>query len=77
MATRQWLVRVEKAFSSEAAFEGAAVIARVSGCDMHLARTLMNQLPGTLQYPLYKHQAHRLVSELSKVQVSAQIIRTV
>jgi Trk K+ transport system NAD-binding subunit len=77
VATRQWLVRVEKAFSSEAAFEGAAVIARVSGCDMHLARTLMNQLPGTLQYPLYKHQAHRLVSELSKVQVSAQIIRTV
>ncbi len=74
---RQWLVRVEKAVSPDAAFEGAAVISRVSGCDMHLARTLMNQLPGTLQYPLYKHQAHRLVSELSKSQVSAQIVPTV
>ncbi|AFY34390.1 TrkA family potassium uptake protein [Calothrix sp. PCC 7507] len=73
---RQWLIEVEKAFSSEAAFEGAAVISRVSGCDMHLARTLMSQLPGTLQYPLYKHQAHRLVSELSKSQVSAHIIQS-
>lgn len=69
----QWLVRVEKVNSPEAAFEGAAVISRVTGCDMHLARTLMNQLPATLQYPLYKHQAHRLVHELSKAQVLAYI----
>ncbi|MDZ8054450.1 MAG: NAD-binding protein [Aulosira sp. ZfuVER01] len=74
IASGQLLVRVESALSSEAAFEGAAVISRISGCDMHLARTLMSQLPGTLQYPLYKHQAHRLVSELSKSQVQAHII---
>ncbi|MDZ7957368.1 MAG: NAD-binding protein [Aulosira sp. DedQUE10] len=74
IASPQLLVRVESAFSSEAAFEGAAVMARVSGCDMQTARTLMKQLPGTLQYPLYKHQAHRLVSELSKSQVLAHII---
>jgi Trk K+ transport system NAD-binding subunit len=74
IAPGQLLVRVESALSSEAAFEGAAVISRISGCDMHTARTLMNQLPGTLQYRLYKHQAHRLVSELSKSQVQAHII---
>ncbi len=74
IASAQLLVRVESAFSSEAAFEGAAVIARISGCDIHTARILMSQLPKTLQYPLYKHQAHRLVSELSKSQVQAYII---
>ncbi|MBD2439754.1 TrkA family potassium uptake protein [Nostoc sp. FACHB-110] len=73
IATGQLLVRIEKANSPEAAFEGAAVISRVTGCDMHSARTLMNQLPATLQYPLYKHQAHRLVHELSKSQVVAHI----
>jgi len=40
---------------------------------MPLARTLMNQLQATLQSPLYKHQAHRLVHELSKSQVFAHI----
>ncbi|MBD2457803.1 NAD-binding protein [Nostoc sp. FACHB-87] len=67
------LVRVEKTISAEATFEGAAIISRVTGCDMHLARTLMNQLPATLQHPLYLHQAHRLVQELSKSQVSAHL----
>lgn len=76
ITTGQWFVRVEKANSSQAAFEGAAVISRVSGCDMQLARTLMNQLPATLQHPLYKHQAHRLVSELSKSQVIAHIMKS-
>ncbi|MBE9008439.1 NAD-binding protein [Fortiea sp. LEGE XX443] len=71
--TGQKLVRVEKTISQEAAFEGAAVISRVTGCDIQLARTLMNQLPATLQYPLYLHQAHRLVYELSKAQVSSHI----
>ncbi|WP_017655721.1 NAD-binding protein [Fortiea contorta] len=75
--TPHWLVQVEKAFSAEAAFAGAAVIARISGCDMQIARTLMNQLPGTLQHRLYKHQAHRLVSELSKSQVVAHIVRVI
>ncbi|BAY99002.1 TrkA-N domain protein [Tolypothrix tenuis PCC 7101] len=74
LAPPQLLVRVESAFSPEAAFEGAAVMARVSGCDMQTARTLMKQLPATLQYPLYKHQAHRLVSELGKSQVLAHIV---
>lgn len=74
MLPRQFTVRVEKAVSPEAVFEGAALISRISGCDMFLARTLMNQLPANLQYPLYEHQAHRLVNELIKCQVSAYIL---
>ncbi|MCL6434124.1 MAG: NAD-binding protein [Leptolyngbyaceae cyanobacterium HOT.MB2.61] len=71
---RHWLLRVEKAMSQEAAFEGAGAIARISGCDISLARTLMNQLPSILEVPLYKHQALRLVRELSKVQVSSHLV---
>ncbi len=74
IASGQLLVRVESALTSEATFAGATVIARISGCDIYTARTLMNQLPGTLQHPLYKHQAHRLVNELSKSQVQAHIL---
>jgi Trk K+ transport system NAD-binding subunit len=72
VAEPQWLVQVEKALSEEAVFEGAAVISRVTGCEMLIARTIMKQLPTTL-FPLYKHQAYRLVSQLSKSQVVARI----
>ncbi len=71
----QWFVQVEKALSTEAVFDGGAVIARISGCDMGQARSRMSHLPGLLNYPLYKHQAQRLVSELSKSQVLAHIVR--
>jgi hypothetical protein len=74
IASPQSFVRIESALSAEAAFEGASVIARISGCHINTARTLMNQLPGTLQHPLYKHQAHRLVSELSKSRVQAHVV---
>ena len=47
---------------------------RVSGCDIKIATELMNNLPGVIPMPLYKHQALRLVRELSKVQCLAQII---
>ncbi len=72
VAEPQWLVQVEKALSEEAVFEGAAVISRVTGCEMVMARTIMKQLPTTIN-PLYKHQAYRLVSQLSKSQVGARI----
>ena len=72
IAEPQWLVRVERALSEEAIFEGAAVISRVTGCEMVISRTIMKQLPTTIN-SLYKHQAYRLVSQLSKSQVVARI----
>jgi hypothetical protein len=74
LAIHSWWVRVESAFTQEAIFEGATTIARVSGCDIAMARTLMNHLPGTLPFPLYKHQAQRLVRELRKTMISAHLI---
>jgi Trk K+ transport system NAD-binding subunit len=74
IAPKRWHVNVDRALTSEAIFEGAIAIARISGCDLTTARTLMHNLPGTLRSPLYKHQAQRLVRELSKAQVKAHIV---
>jgi Trk K+ transport system NAD-binding subunit len=70
----EWRVRVEKAFSPDAAFDGGGAIARISGCEISQARSLMNNLPNTLDIPLYKHQALRLVRELGKLRVQAHLI---
>ncbi|MCY7322473.1 MAG: TrkA C-terminal domain-containing protein, partial [Phormidesmis sp. CAN_BIN36] len=74
LMARQWFVQVERVLSAEAVFDGGAAIARISGCDIGPARSRMSHLPGLLDYPLYKHQAQRLVSELSKAQVLAHLI---
>jgi Trk K+ transport system NAD-binding subunit len=74
LAARNWQVRVETARTSDAAFEGANAIARISGCSLKSARDLMNKLPQTLPFLLYKHQAQRLVRELNRVLVKASSI---
>jgi Trk K+ transport system NAD-binding subunit len=71
---KKWRVQVDKALTQEAIFEGANAIARISGCDLSTARALMHNLPGTLQVPLYKHQAQRLVRSLVKAQVRARLV---
>ncbi|MGQ4646576.1 NAD-binding protein [Lyngbya aestuarii] len=74
IAPKTWRVQVEKALTQEALFEGANMIARISGCDLSAAKELMNNLPGRLQSPLYKHQGQRLVWELTKAQVTASLV---
>ncbi|MDX2244761.1 MAG: NAD-binding protein [Leptolyngbyaceae cyanobacterium bins.302] len=71
-----WTVRVEKTLSKDALFDSANAIARISDCGIQLARDLMNQLPATIPVPLYKHQAVRLVRELTKAQAIAHLIPT-
>lgn len=73
-SAKHWQVRVERALSSEAIFEGANAIARITGCSLGQARELMNHLPGTLPIMLYKHQAQRLIRELNKLLVKASLI---
>lgn len=69
-----WQVQVEKALTRDAIFEGANEITRISGCSLSAARQLMASLPAQLPFPVYKHQAQRLVRHLGKVQVTAQIV---
>ncbi|BAZ25316.1 TrkA-N domain protein [Kalymmatonema gypsitolerans NIES-4073] len=71
---KSWQVHVERALTAEAVFEGANAITRISGCSLTMARNFMNNLPGTLHSPLYKHQAQRLIRELSKSQVIARLV---
>jgi Trk K+ transport system NAD-binding subunit len=75
-ASKNWQVHIAKALTEEAQFEGANVIVRISGCNLNTARNLMRNLPKTLHFPLYKHQAQRLVIELSKAQVIASLLPT-
>ncbi len=72
-----WLVRIERSLSPEAGFDGANAIARISDCSLPLARDVMQSLPATLPIPLYKHQAMRLVRDLTKAQVLAHVVSTV
>ncbi|MDY7005766.1 MAG: NAD-binding protein [Cyanobacteriota bacterium] len=69
-----WQVMIESAPSEYAIFQGANEIIGISGCSVNEARELMNNLPGILPKPLYKHQAQRLVRTLKKSFVKAKLI---
>ncbi|MDJ1179391.1 NAD-binding protein [Roseofilum sp. BLCC_M91] len=68
-------VRIDSALSMDSAFDGANVIARIVGYRLSSARELMNNLPHILPKRLYLHQAERLVRELKRSRVKAQLIR--
>ncbi len=68
-----WQIMIESAPSEYAIFQGANEIVGISGCSINQARELMNNLPGILPKPLYKHQAQRLVRTLKKTFVKARL----
>ena len=69
-----WRVQVDRALTPDSLFEGASEIARIVGCKLGDAREFMAFLPGVLPFPLYRHQAERLVRLLNRVQVRAIIL---
>jgi Trk K+ transport system NAD-binding subunit len=71
---KTWYVRVEKALTEEANFDGANIITLISDCPISKARDLMKNLPMILDMPLYHHQALRLVLLLKRNRVNAQVI---
>jgi Trk K+ transport system NAD-binding subunit len=73
---REWFVHVQPLRWPEGEFDGGSAIARITGCNLNLARNIITQLPATLEIPLYRQQALRLVRELSKVQVRASLVFT-
>jgi hypothetical protein len=74
MLPRLWQVQIEKALTANAIMYGAEEIVLITGCSFATARQWMNNLPRVLPIALYKHQAQRLVRELTKVQVLANVI---
>jgi Trk K+ transport system NAD-binding subunit len=71
---RSWQVFVNTTATQNIVFEVIRTITRITGCSLSTATEVMNQLPTTVPKPLYKHQALRLVRELSKIQTQAHLI---
>jgi Trk K+ transport system NAD-binding subunit len=67
-------IYIEKIFNEDASFEGANTISRISGCQLGIARDSLKNIPATLNIPLYKQQAKRLIKSLSKLQIKAHLI---
>ena len=74
LARQQWHIKVESALNRDARFNGASEIACISGCDLGLARSFMEEIPGVFPQALYRHQALRIVRELMKLQVQARML---
>ncbi|MBV6621366.1 MAG: NAD-binding protein [Rivularia sp. (in: Bacteria)] len=72
---KNWQVVIESVNTEEAKFEGANQIAKISNYPLDKARELLNNLPQTLQVPLYKLQAQHLIRVLQKHQVMANLKR--
>jgi Trk K+ transport system NAD-binding subunit len=68
-----WLLRIEKSPSRDADFEASNAIARISGCEIPVARAAMTNLPATFGAPLYRHQGLRLVRELKAIFVTSRL----
>ncbi|NJL79740.1 MAG: hypothetical protein HC917_14495 [Richelia sp. SM2_1_7] len=51
-----------------------AIIAFICGCEKKMARDLMDNLPGTLNYPIYRHQGELLLRRLKKYGVDAVLV---
>ncbi len=67
-------VKIEKILTKDAVFDGERTIAIVTGSSIHEANQWMKQLLQCLPISLYSHQAQRLVRELRKAQVIADVI---
>jgi Trk K+ transport system NAD-binding subunit len=74
LAPKHSQVKLERAITSDALFHGANEIALISGCDLQIARKVMQNLPAILPVKLYQHQAQRLVRELSRLRVIAHLL---
>ena len=62
-------VLVEKALNADAAFAGGNLIAQIVGCELSVARQVMEQLPSPIPCLLYRHQAWHLIRQLSRARV--------
>lgn len=69
----EYILEIKSVQSETAAFEGANVISRISGCSLDIARKSVKNLPQILPVRLYQHQGMRLLKTLSKNRVDAEL----
>ncbi len=66
-------VLVEKALNADAAFVGGNLIAQIAGCELSVARQVMERLPTIIPCLLYPHQARHLIRKLGGVRVHSRL----
>jgi Trk K+ transport system NAD-binding subunit len=62
----RWRLEVSPPLNPIVLHDCSSLLFRISGCDLEQARTLMANLPGTIELDLYDHQAYHLEQELGK-----------
>jgi Trk K+ transport system NAD-binding subunit len=66
-------VLVEKALNADAAFASGNLIAQVTGCELSVARQVMERLPTIIPCSLYRHQARHLIRQLGRARVHSRL----
>jgi Trk K+ transport system NAD-binding subunit len=72
---KTWRIIIESVRNEDAAFEGANLLSRMSGCSLKQARAAMVNLPQTVVTPLYHPQGLRLARSLKKLQITTNLIQ--
>jgi hypothetical protein len=55
-------------------FAGGNLIAQIVGCELSVARQVMEQLPTCIPCLLYRHQAHHLIRQLNRARVYSRLV---
>lgn len=71
----QYKLRVKQAPLQDAIVKATFTIAFMCGCNPEIVKKLMYNLPGTLDFPIYKHQGQLLLRKLRKLGVDAALVR--
>ena len=67
-------VLVEKVLNADVAFAGGNLIAQIVGCELSVARQVMERLPTHIPCLLYRHQAHHLIRQLNRARVYSRLV---
>lgn len=73
IAPPRWRLTIKEIRARELAFDAGNLLSRIAGCDLFFARKALNEVPVTLETPLYRPQGLRLIRELAKIMVHAEL----
>lgn len=73
LLAKTWHLTIESVRNQDAAFEGANILSRISGCSLKQARQAMKHPPYTLPTRLYHPQARRLTNSLKRCQIEVSL----
>lgn len=71
----EYKLKVKQAPLKDAIVKATFTIAFICGCNSEIVKKLMYNLPGTLDFPIYKHQGQLLLRKLRKLGVDAALVR--